>query len=168
MAPHGHLVVDVTVTSARTNPNVLHIGASLPLPDILALGAQHGKLDADLSTSALLGTTSVQSVHDYYPFTLEDGGRLAPMVAELVDRMAILVEVRRFLGMAASYSRSLRFDMCPHATSGLTHVRMQHFVRRSTSAAFRIREKCGGRHQPEYCRPRNNVRVPAIRTGLFE
>jgi hypothetical protein len=79
---HRHLViVYVTVTSARTNTNAPHIGACLPLPDNLALGAQHGKLDADLSTSALLGTPSVQSIHDYHPFAMEDGGRLAPMAA---------------------------------------------------------------------------------------
>jgi hypothetical protein len=53
------------------------------------LGAQHGKLDADLRTFALLGTPSVQSIHDNYPFAMEDGGRLAPMAAELVDRLAI-------------------------------------------------------------------------------
>jgi hypothetical protein len=67
MAPHRHLAVDVTVTSARTNNNIPRKGARLPLPGSLALGAQHGKLDADLRTSALLGTLSVQSVHDYYP-----------------------------------------------------------------------------------------------------
>jgi hypothetical protein len=54
-----HLVVVVTVASARTNINVSHIGARLPLPGSLALGAQQGKLDADLRTSALLGTPSV-------------------------------------------------------------------------------------------------------------
>jgi hypothetical protein len=53
---------------------------------------------------------SVQSIHDYYPFTMEDGGRLAPMAAELVDRLAILVAVRRFLGMGVADSRSLRSD----------------------------------------------------------
>jgi hypothetical protein len=58
-APHRHLVVDVTVTSPRTNTNVLHIGARLPPPDSLELGAQQGKLDADLRTSALLGMPSV-------------------------------------------------------------------------------------------------------------
>jgi hypothetical protein len=63
MAPHHHLV-DVTVSSARTNTNIPHIGARLPLPGSLALGDEHGKLDADLRTSALLGTPSVQSVHD--------------------------------------------------------------------------------------------------------
>jgi hypothetical protein len=79
MAPHRHLVVDVTVISARTKTNVPRVGARLPLPGSLALGAQHGKFNADLRTSALLGTPSVQSVHDYYPVALEDGGRLAPM-----------------------------------------------------------------------------------------
>ena len=128
MAPHRHLVVDVTVASARTNTTVPRIGARLLLSYRLALGAQHGKLDADLRTSALLGTPSVQSVHGYYPFAMEDGGRLAPMAAELVDRLAILVAVRRFPGMGAADSRSLRSD---------SYVRMQHFVRRSTSLPFR-------------------------------
>jgi CheY-like chemotaxis protein len=59
MAPHRHLVVDVTVTCARTNTNVPRIGTRLPLIFILAVGAQHDKLDADLRTSALLGTPSV-------------------------------------------------------------------------------------------------------------
>jgi hypothetical protein len=57
------------------------------------LGAQHGKLDADLRTSGLLGTPSVQSAHDYYPFALEDGGMLAAMALELADRLAILVQI---------------------------------------------------------------------------
>jgi hypothetical protein len=84
------------------------------------LGAQHGKLDADLRTSALLGAPSVQLIHDYYPFALEDGGRLAPMAAELVDRLAILMAIRRFHGMGVDDSRSLRYD---------NYVRMHHFVR---------------------------------------
>jgi hypothetical protein len=58
-ASHRHLVVDVTVTSARTNNNVPRIGARFPLLGSLALGAEHGKLDADLRTYALLGTPSV-------------------------------------------------------------------------------------------------------------
>jgi hypothetical protein len=128
MAPHRHLVVDVTDTSARTNANVRHICARLPLPGSLALGAQHGKLDADLRTYALLGTHSVQSIHDYYPFAMEDEGRLTPMVAELFDRLAILVAVRRFHGIGAADSRSLLSD---------SYVRMQHFVRRSTYVPFR-------------------------------
>ena len=59
---------------------------------------------------------------------MEDGGRLAPMAAELVDRLAILVAVRRFPGMGVADSRSLRSD---------SYVRMQHFVRRPTSDPFR-------------------------------
>jgi hypothetical protein len=128
MAPHRHLVVDVTVTSARMNTNVSRTGDRLPLPGSLALGAQHGKLDADLRTYALPGTPSVQSIHDYYPFAMEDGGRLALMADELVDRLAFLVVVRLFPGMGAAYSRSLRSD---------SYVRMQHFVRQSTFVPFR-------------------------------
>jgi hypothetical protein len=107
-SPHRHLVADVTVTSARTNINVPRIGARLPISGSLALGAQHAKLDADLCTPALLGTPSVKSIHDYYPFAMEDGGRLAPMAAELVDRLAIFVVVRRFPSMGVADSRSLR------------------------------------------------------------
>jgi hypothetical protein len=69
------------------------------------LGAQHAEIDADLRTYALLGTPSVQSVHDYYPFGLDDGGRLAPMAAEVVDRMAILAAFRRFPGVGGADSR---------------------------------------------------------------
>jgi hypothetical protein len=36
--------------------------------------------------------------------------RLAPMAAELIDRLAILVHVRRFPGMGDGDSRSLRSD----------------------------------------------------------
>jgi hypothetical protein len=128
MAPHRHLVVDVTVTNARTNTNVPRIGARLPLLGSLALGAHHGKLDADLRTFALLGTPSVQSIHKYYPFALEDGARLTLMAGELVDHMAILVAARRFPGMGAADSRSLRSD---------NYVRMQRFVRRTTYVPFR-------------------------------
>jgi hypothetical protein len=128
MAPHRHLVVDVTVISARTNTNVPRIGARLPLLGSLALGAQHGKLDAVLRTSALLGMPSVQSFHDDHPFAMEDTGRLAQMAAELVDCLAILVDVRRFPCMGTADSRSLRYG---------GHVRMQYFVRRSTFITFR-------------------------------
>jgi hypothetical protein len=47
MAPHRHLVVDVTATSAQRNTNVPRIGARLPLPGSLAFGTNHGKLDAN-------------------------------------------------------------------------------------------------------------------------
>jgi hypothetical protein len=130
MAQHRHHVVDVlTVTSARTNTIDLRVGGDpLPLPGSLALGAHQVRLDADLRTSALLGTPSVHAVHDYYPFALEDGGRLAPMADELVDRLAMLMAFRRFLGMGVADSRSLRSDSCG---------RMQNFVRRTTCLPFR-------------------------------
>jgi hypothetical protein len=53
---------------------------------------------------------------------------MAPMAAELVDRLAILVGVRRFNGMGAADSRPLRYD---------SYVRTQNFVRRYTSVPFR-------------------------------
>jgi hypothetical protein len=127
MAPHIHLVVDVTVTSARTNTNVSRIRARLQLPHSHALGAQHGKLDADLRIFALLGRPSAHSTRDYYPFVMEDEGRLAPMADQLVDRLVIWVVVRRFPGMCAADSRSLSSD---------SYVRMQHYVRRSIYVPF--------------------------------
>jgi hypothetical protein len=72
----------MTVICARKKTSVPEIGARLPLPDSLTLEAQPCKLDADLRTSALLGIPSVQLVHYYYPFALDDGGRLAHMTAE--------------------------------------------------------------------------------------
>jgi hypothetical protein len=45
------------------------------------------------------------------------------LASEFIDRMAILVAVRRFLGMGIADSRSLRYE---------SYVRMHHFVRRST------------------------------------
>jgi hypothetical protein len=51
-------------------------------------------------------------------------------VAELVDRMAVLAAFRRFLSMCDTDSHSLRFDI---------HVRMQHFVRRSTYVLVGLR-----------------------------
>jgi hypothetical protein len=59
MAPHNHLVVDVTVTSAHINTNAPRKGARLPLPGSLALGAQQGALDADLCPYALRGMPSL-------------------------------------------------------------------------------------------------------------
>jgi hypothetical protein len=129
MAPHRHLVVDVTVTSARTNTSVPQIGACLLLPGSLALGTQHGKLGADLRTPALLGTSSVRSVRDYYPFAMKKGGRLAPMAVYLIDRLAILVAVRRFPSMGEADSCSLQCDR---------DVCMQRFARRSSCVLVRL------------------------------
>jgi hypothetical protein len=100
------------------------------------LGAEHGKIDADLRTFALLlDTVSVLSVHYYYPFALHDGGRLAHMAVDLVDRLAILVAVHRFPSMGVVDPRSLRSHSC---------VRMQHLVRQSVYVPFqRILGMCG-------------------------
>jgi hypothetical protein len=57
------------------------------------VAAQQGKLDADLLSSSSLGTLSIEYDHDYYPFSLEDGGRLAPTVVLLVDRWVINIAV---------------------------------------------------------------------------
>jgi hypothetical protein len=89
MAPHRHLIVDVTVSSACTKAIAPRIGARLPLHGSLVLEAQYGKLDADLRTSALLSTPFVHSVHDHYPFAMKHGGRLAFMAVELVVPRAI-------------------------------------------------------------------------------
>jgi hypothetical protein len=62
VAPHKHLVVDVTVTSAPTNSNVPVVGVSIPLHESMSIRAQHAKLDARLRTSSSLGTPSIQSV----------------------------------------------------------------------------------------------------------
>jgi hypothetical protein len=53
---------------------------------------------------------------------LEEGGKLAPMTVDLVERLAILVVVRRFIGMGAADSRLLRSD---------SYVRMKEFVCKS-------------------------------------
>jgi hypothetical protein len=53
---------------------------------------------------------------------------VAPIAAELVDRLAVLVAFRRFHGLGASDSRSPRYGI---------YVRMQHFVPRSTYVPFR-------------------------------
>jgi hypothetical protein len=58
----------------------------------------------------LLGTPSIQSVHDYYPFALEDGGRLSPTAVELFDRLAIMVVVHRIVGMDSAVSCPMRSD----------------------------------------------------------
>jgi hypothetical protein len=122
-APHKQLVMDYTVTSARTNSNVPSMGASLPFPCSQAIWAQQTKLDADLRISSSKCTPSFKHVHDYYPFALEDLGWLFPIAVDLVDRLATLVAYRRFPNMGAADSRALRTE---------SYARMKEFVRRST------------------------------------
>jgi hypothetical protein len=95
----------------------------------MAMGVQQTVLDANVRTSSSLGTPSFESVHVYYPFALEDGGRLAPMTAiDLVDRLAILVVVRRFPSMGATEYRFLRSE---------SYARMKEFVWQSTYVPYR-------------------------------
>jgi hypothetical protein len=58
-APHKHLVADVTVNGTSKISNVPVVGSSLPLPNILAMGAKHAKLDANPPKSSSLGTPSI-------------------------------------------------------------------------------------------------------------
>jgi hypothetical protein len=54
-----HMVIDVTVTSARTSSNDPAVDAPRPLPGTLATRAQHAKLDADLRNASCLGSPSI-------------------------------------------------------------------------------------------------------------
>jgi hypothetical protein len=126
--PNRHLVVDVTIPSARTNTNLTRSRTHLPVPGALGLAAQQAKFDRDVQASTRTGTPPVHTVHEYYPFVVEDGGRLAPLACELLDRLAVLVALRRFPGFGAHVARSLRSESLP---------RMKKFVRESTSPIFR-------------------------------
>jgi predicted DNA-binding ribbon-helix-helix protein len=127
-APHEHLIVDVTATIAPTNYIVPAVVGSFPLFGSMAMRAQQAKLETDLRTSSSLGMPFIKYVHEYYPFPLEDGGRLAPMAVDLVDRLAILVVVRRFISsMGTVDSLSLRYE---------SYARTE-CVRRSTSISSR-------------------------------
>jgi hypothetical protein len=60
-ASYKHVVVHVTVTSARTDSIVPAVGAPLPLHGTLAMESEQSKLDVDLRTSSCLGTPSTLS-----------------------------------------------------------------------------------------------------------
>jgi hypothetical protein len=88
----------------------------------LAMGAQ--QTISFMLTSAhrppSLGTPSIQHVHDYDPFALGNGGPLAHVAVDLIDRLAIMVAVRRFPSMGAADSLSLWFE---------SYARMTEFIR---------------------------------------
>jgi hypothetical protein len=69
---------------------MFQLWGSLLLPGSLAMGGQQAKLDADIRPSSSLGTPSIHTAHDYHPFALEDGYRLAPMGVKVIDRLEIL------------------------------------------------------------------------------
>jgi hypothetical protein len=142
MAPHRHLVVYVTVKSARSSTNVPRISARFPLPGSLALGAQHGKLYADLRTSALLGTLSIQSVHENYPFAMEDGGRLALKAVDLVDRLPIRVAFAASLAWVV-----LTLALCVHTFMSVSTCRSSNYC---SLSAFLV--TCAARiHATSFC-----------------
>jgi hypothetical protein len=90
----------------RTNYNAPVVGAPLHLHGILALlGAQQTKLNANTWTFVTLGTPSTEYVHNNYPFVFEDMGRLAPMVVELVYRLAIWIVVQHSPSLGTADSR---------------------------------------------------------------
>eukprot|EP00873_Tetraselmis_striata_P013743 jgi/Tetstr1/434007/TSEL_002441.t1 len=60
-------------------------------PGIAATKAEHGKLAADRASSA-----TVQVAHRYYPFVVEDRGRLGKSTLTVVYIFAVLLAVRNF------------------------------------------------------------------------
>eukprot|EP00873_Tetraselmis_striata_P011478 jgi/Tetstr1/431742/TSEL_002231.t1 len=62
-------------------------------PGIVATEAEQGKLAADRASSAL-----VQGVHRYYPFVVEDRGRLGKSALTVFYIVAVLLAVRGFSG----------------------------------------------------------------------
>jgi hypothetical protein len=74
------------------------------------------------------GRSKNRNYFEYKGIRFGGWGPVGAMAAELVDIPAILVAVRRFLGMGVADSRSLRSN---------SYVRMQHFVRRTTYVPFR-------------------------------
>eukprot|EP00873_Tetraselmis_striata_P014522 jgi/Tetstr1/434786/TSEL_023836.t1 len=73
-------------------------------PEIASTEAEHGKLAADRTSSA-----PVQGVHRYYPFVVEDCGRLGKSALMVACIFAVLLAVRNFLvGPSAPTSCSLR------------------------------------------------------------
>eukprot|EP00873_Tetraselmis_striata_P018076 jgi/Tetstr1/438340/TSEL_026907.t1 len=63
------------------------------IPGIAATEAEHAKLAADRAFSA-----PVQGVHRYYPFVVEDRGRLGKSALTVVYIFAVLLAVRNFPG----------------------------------------------------------------------
>eukprot|EP00873_Tetraselmis_striata_P009896 jgi/Tetstr1/430160/TSEL_019992.t1 len=63
-------------------------------PGIAATEAEHGKLAADWASC-----TPMQGVHRYYPFVVEDRGRLGKSALTVIYIFAVLLAVRNFPGV---------------------------------------------------------------------
>jgi hypothetical protein len=130
-APHKHLVVDVTVTSARTNSIVTAVG--LCFLSLAGLRWGLNKLSLIL-TSALrppLACLPFSPFVTITPLLLRTGAGWL-MAVDLVDRWAILVANRHFPGVGGADSRSIRSERC---------TRIKKFVRRF--AHFPLRRLLG-------------------------
>eukprot|EP00873_Tetraselmis_striata_P013791 jgi/Tetstr1/434055/TSEL_023199.t1 len=68
------------------------------IPGIAATEAEHAKLAADRASSA-----PVQGVYRYYPFVVEDRGRLGKSAVTVVYIFAVLLAVRNFPGAGAQH-----------------------------------------------------------------
>ena len=96
-----HLVLDVTAVSARTATAAR--ATNWNQPGAPSLAAQQEKYDKDRSSSL-----PVQSVHEYYPVAVEDGGRLAPHALRVIWLLAVLIAVVRSDEVPSSQARLLR------------------------------------------------------------
>eukprot|EP00873_Tetraselmis_striata_P009292 jgi/Tetstr1/429556/TSEL_001920.t1 len=79
----------------RSRPSDLTLAGNDPrwcTPGIAATEAEHGKLAAYRRASS----APVQGVHRYYPFVVEDRGRLGKSALTVVYIFAVLLAVRNF------------------------------------------------------------------------
>eukprot|EP00873_Tetraselmis_striata_P026353 jgi/Tetstr1/446617/TSEL_034141.t1 len=120
-------------------------------PGIAATEAEHGKLAADRASSA-----PVQGVHRYYPFVVEDRGRLGKSALTVVCIFAVLLDVGNFPGASvpppyvpkrantSAFRADVRADAAPQrygATRELRSVRSGRFGHQPAASEFC--RKCG-------------------------
>eukprot|EP00873_Tetraselmis_striata_P022450 jgi/Tetstr1/442714/TSEL_030804.t1 len=70
-------------------------------PGIAATEAEHGKLAADRASPA-----PVQAIHQYYPFVVEDRGRLGKSALTVVYIFAVLLVMAKSDAWARAHSAS--------------------------------------------------------------
>eukprot|EP00873_Tetraselmis_striata_P019725 jgi/Tetstr1/439989/TSEL_028350.t1 len=85
-------MIDFACVSSTTRPTWSN-DPSWCTPGIAATETEQGKLAADRGSSA-----PVQGVHRYYPFVVEDRGRLGKSALTVVYIFAVLLAVRDFPG----------------------------------------------------------------------
>eukprot|EP00873_Tetraselmis_striata_P027139 jgi/Tetstr1/447403/TSEL_034839.t1 len=107
-------------------------------PGIAATEAEHGKLPADRASSA-----PVQGVHRYYPFVVEDRGRLGKSALTVVYIFAVLLVVRNFPGVPQLYFK--------HALAKHCDAAKQHALADCTHAGLNIKLSGSKAGQPKTC-----------------